>query len=305
MLMVTGANGHLGGHVVAHLRTLVGPAGFVAGTRDPTTAFARELAASGVEVRRTDFDDPGSLSAAFEGVEAALIISTYAPNWVRPRQNLNAIESAKRAGVRRLAYTSFAGASATSRADHTIEVHWPTEQALMASGMDYTILRHALYADIMVGDLEETLSTGVLRRAGGSAPCAFIARDDLGVSAATVLANPGHENRIYTETMEQTLTGNQICALMSEAFGRSIRYDGVPVEEWPAYMTEHWGVPAELARSSLGTMRAIESGEFDITTGDYETITGRKPKTMREFLQRIAATRGIGVANGDSPDRVR
>jgi NAD(P)H dehydrogenase (quinone) len=293
MLMVTGANGHLGGHVVENLRMLVGPSGFVAGTRDPSTAFARELAASGVEVRRADFDDPDILTAAFEGIEAALIISTYAPNSVRPRQNLNAIESAKRAGVRRLAYTSFAGASPTSRADHTIEVHWPTEQALIASGMEYTILRHALYADIMVGDLEETLATGVLRRAGGSAPCAFIARDDLGVSAATVLAKAGHENRIYTETMEQTLTGAQICALMSEVFGRPIRYEAVPVEEWATYMTERWGVPAELARSSLGTMRAIERGEFDIVTSDYETITGRKPKTMREFLERIAATRGI------------
>jgi NAD(P)H dehydrogenase (quinone) len=291
MLMVTGANGNLGGQVVANLRSLVGPAGFVAGTRDPSTAFARELAASGVQVRRTDFDEPSTLAAAFEGIEAALIISTFAPNSVRPRQNRNAIESAKRAGVRRLVYTSFAGASPTSRADHSIEVHWPTEQALMASGMDYTILRHALYADIMVGDLEETLSTGVLRRAGGSAPCAYIARDDLGVSAATVLARPGHENRIYTETMEQTLTGNQICALMSEVFGRPIRYEAVPAQDWPAYMTEHWGVPAELAKSSLGTMRAIESGEFDIASSDYEAITGRKPKTMREFLQRIAAPR--------------
>jgi len=59
-------------------------------------------------------------------------------------------------------------------------------------------------------------------------------------------------------------------------------------------MTEHWGVPAELAKSSLGTMRAIENGEFDTASGDYEAITGRKPKTMREFLERIAATRGIG-----------
>jgi NAD(P)H dehydrogenase (quinone) len=293
MLMVTGANGNLGGHVVANLRALVGTSGFVAGTRDPATAFARELAASGVQVRLTDFDEPGTLTAAFEGVEAALIISTYAPNSVRPRQNLNAIESAKRAGVRRLVYTSFAGASPTALADHSVEVHWPTEQALRASGMDYTILRHALYADILVGDLEETLSTGVLRRAGGSAPCAFIAREDLGLSAATVLAKPGHEKRIYTETMERPLTGDQICVLMSEVFGRPIRYEAVPAQDWPAYMTEHWGVPAELARSSLGTMRAIESGEFDIASGDYEAITGRKPKTMREFLERIAAIRGI------------
>jgi NAD(P)H dehydrogenase (quinone) len=291
MLMVTGANGNLGRHVVANLQALVGPGGFVAGTRDPSTPFARELAASGIQVRRTDFDEPSTLTAAFEGIETALLISTYAPNSVRPRQNLNAIENAKRAGVRRLVYTSFAGASPTSRADHSIEVHWPTEQALMASGMDYTILRHALYAEIMVGDLEETLSTGVLRRAGGSAPCAFIAREDLGVSAATVLAKPGHENRIYTETMEQTLTGDEICALMSVVFGRPIRYEAVPARDWPAYMTEHWGVPAELARSSLGTMRALETGEFNIVSDDYEAITGRKPKTMREFLESIAAIR--------------
>src|SRR3954470_12937833 len=91
MLMVTGANGRLGGRVIANLRALVGPSGFVAGTRDPSSAFARELSASGIEVRRADFDDPDTLSAAFEGVEAALIISTYALNSIRPRQNLNAI----------------------------------------------------------------------------------------------------------------------------------------------------------------------------------------------------------------------
>src|SRR3954469_2453256 len=214
MLMVTGANGNLGRKVIANLQTLVGPSGFVAGTRDPSASFARELAASGVEGRRADFDDPGTLTAAFEGVEAALIISTYAPNSVRPRQNLNAIDAARRAGVRRLAYTSFAGAGPTATADHSVQVHWPTEQALMASGVDYTILRHALYADLMVGDLDETLTTGLLRRAAGSAACAYIARADLGVSAAKVLANPGHENRIYTETMEETLTCAQIAAEM-------------------------------------------------------------------------------------------
>ena len=291
MLMVTGANGNLGGGVIANLKRMVGPSGFVAGTRDPNSPFARELAASGVEIRRADFDDPKTLPAAFAGVEAALFISTYAPNSKRLAQNRNAIEAAKAAGVRRLAYTSFAGASATATADHTVQVHWPTEQALQASGMDYTILRHALYADIMVGDLDETLATGVLRRAGGSAPCCYIARDDLGLSAATVLAQPGHENRIYTETMEETLTGEQIAALMSEVFGKQVRYEAVPSAEWAQYMTDHWGVPLELSKSSIGTMRAIENGEFDVVSNDYEKITGRKPQTMKQFLEGVAAAR--------------
>ncbi len=294
MLMVTGANGNLGGRVVAHLQTLVGASGFVAGTRDPQSPFARSLAASGVGVRRADFDDPATLEKAFEGVETVLIISTYADNSVRPRQNLNAIEAAKRAGVRRMVYTSFLGASPTSHADHSVEVHYPTEQALIASGMAYTILRHALYADIMVGDLDETLATGVLHRAGGSTPCAYIARDDLGVSAATVLATKGHENRIYTETMAEPLTGAQIAALMSEVFGRGIRYETVPAEAWPQYMSDHWGVPLHLAKSSVGSMRAVEAGEFNVSTPDYETITGRPPQTFEQFLRGVAARRAAG-----------
>jgi NAD(P)H dehydrogenase (quinone) len=291
MLMVTGANGNLGGRVIAKLMELVGPSGFVAGTRNPDSPFARDLSASGVGVRRVDFDNPGTLPAAFEGVDAALIISTYADNSVRARQNLNAIEAAKAAGVGRLVYTSFAGAGPASLAEHSQLVHYPTEQAMIASGMDYTILRHALYADIMVNDLDETLASGVLRRAGGTAPCCYIARDDLGVSAATVLARPGHENRIYTETMARTLTGAEVAAAMSEAFGRTIRYEAVPADKWAEYMSEHWGIPLPLAKSSVSTMRAIEQGQFDIASNDYETITGHPPQTMLQFLQGVARTR--------------
>ena len=289
MILVTGANGNLGGRVVDHLLKLVGPSGFVAGTQTPDSPFTRELERSGVAVRRADFDDPASLPKAFEGIETALIISTYADNSVRPRQNLNAIEAAKAAGVRRLVYTSFANASANSLADHSYQVHYPTEQALMASGMDYTILRHALYADILVGDIEETLASGVLHRPGGTAACAYIARDDLGVSAATVLATKGHENRVYTETMERPLTNTEIAALMSEAFGRQIRYEAVPADAWADYMTDHWGVPANLSRSSIGTMRAIEAGEFDVRSSDYQTITGHPPQTIEAVLSGVAA----------------
>ena len=291
MIMVTGVGGNLGGLVAANLMRMVGPSGFVAGTRNPESPAAQKLAAAGVQVRRCDFDDPSSLDPAFQGVQAALIISTYADNTVRPRQNLNAIEAAGRAGVGRLVYTSFLNAGPDAVADHGRLVHWPTEQAMMASGMAWTMLRHALYADIMVNDIEETLATGVLRRAGGSAPCAYIAREDLGLSAATVLAGKGHENRVYNETMEETCTGEDIAALMSEAFGQPIRYEAVPADAWPQYMADHWGLPLELAKSSMSSMRAIEAGQFDITTTDYRSITGRAPQTMAEFLRTVAAAR--------------
>lgn len=284
MLLVCGVNGNLGGRVVAALHKSVGPSGFIAGTRDPKSPFAQSLSQGGVQVRRVDYDDPASLPEAFAGVEAILIISTYADNSKRLQQHQNVIEAAKRAGVRRLVYTSFLDAGPEALSEHSRLVHYPTEQALIQSGLSYTILRHALYADLFVNDLALTLETGVLRRASGKAACAYIARDDLGVSAAAVLANPGHENRIYTETMLQTVTGDEAAKAIGEVYGREVRYEAVAAEDWPAFMERYYGVPLHLARSAIGTMRAVESGAFDVVTTDYERIAGRKPQTLKEFL---------------------
>jgi NAD(P)H dehydrogenase (quinone) len=193
MLLVSGANGNLAKSVIGNLLRLTDPSDILVTTRDPDSAHARELAARGVTVRHGDFDAPETLGPAFAGATRALLISTYADNSERLRQNLAALEEAKAAGVRHVLYTSFLGAGPDALSEHSQRVHWPTEQAIAASGLGYTILRHALYADILVGDLDDTLATGVLRRCGGAAACTYIARDDLGLSAATVLAGGGDD----------------------------------------------------------------------------------------------------------------
>ena len=285
MLFVTGANGHFAGEVIANLRAS-GYAGELAvGTRDVQSPRARELAEAGITVRAMDFDDPTTLVPALEGVDKLLITPTWAPNTERFGQNRAAIDAAKAAGVRHIVYASFINAGADSLAEHSQLVHYPTEQAIKASGLDWTILRHALYAEMMVGDLAETLETGLLRRAGSGARCAYIARDDLGISAARVMAEDGHAGRTYTETMAETISGDEIAALMTEVFATPVAYRAVPAGEWPDYMSSSWGVPIEAARSSLGTMRAVETGEFDIATTDYAAITGHPPRTFREFLE--------------------
>jgi NAD(P)H dehydrogenase (quinone) len=253
-------------------------------TRTPETPFAAGLRARGVDVRHGDFDAPDTLPAAFAGVRRALLISTYADNSMRLAQNRAAIDAAKAAGVEHIAYTSFLAAGPDALAEHSQLVHYPTEQALAASGLTYTVLRHALYAEILVGDLTDTLASGVLRRCGGPARCTYIARDDLGRSAAAVLAGEGHENRIYNETMGRSYTGDEVAEAIARCFGKPVRYEPIAAADWPAYMTSQWGVPAAAARSTVGTMRAIEAGQFDLVTDDYERITGRAPQDLDAFL---------------------
>ena len=57
-------------------------------------------------------------------------------------------------------------------------------------------------------------------------------------------------------------------------------------------MTEKWGMPPSLAASTVGTMRAIEAGEFDLVSDDYRKVTGRSPLTLDQFLAGVRAARG-------------
>lgn len=89
--------------------------------------------------------------------------------------------------------------------------------------------------------------------------------------------------------MEQTWSGEDIARLMSEVFAKPVRFQAVPTADWPRYMTEHWGVPAELAKSALGTSQAIAEGEFDVVSADYREITGHPARSLREFLEALRA----------------
>ncbi len=74
---------------------------------------------------------------------------------------------------------------------------------------------------------------------------------------------------------------------MSEVFAKPVRFEAVPAAQWPAYMTDNWGVPPELAASTIGPMQTVEAGHFDVVTGDYARITGHAPLDMRQFLQSL------------------
>ena len=286
MIFVSGANGQFGRSVIQNLLAAGKASSLAVGTRDVNSEFARQLADSGVSVRHADFRQPDLMRKALEGIDRALFIPTYDLNTERLQQNLNALEAARAAGVKHVVYASFINIE-SQRVEHSRLVHYPTEQAIMGSGLDYTILRHALYADTLTGDLQDTLKTGLLHRPGGPARCAYIARDDLGASAALVLMRTDSESHIYSETMEQTYSGAEVAAIMTDVFGKPVRYVPVSAEAWPNYMTDNWGLPAELAKSTVGTLQAVEAGEFDIVSPDYKTITGHPARTVKQFLEQF------------------
>src|SRR5215217_8215650 len=106
-LLVTGASGQLGRLVLdALLASGVAPASIIATSRDPSKLAT--YAEKGIQTRRADFDDPGSLAAAFAGADRILVVSTDALDVPGKRltQHTAAINAAKAAGAGHILYTS-------------------------------------------------------------------------------------------------------------------------------------------------------------------------------------------------------
>ena len=163
MIVVTGATGLLGGAVVERLLARQPDEEIGVNVRDPAKAGA--LADRGVRVRRGDYDDAASLAHAFEGAEQLLLVSAAATGETALRQHRTAIDAARRAGVRRVVYTSHMGANPASAFAPMVD-HAATEALLDDSGLAFTALRNGFYAAsgrMLLGRAVETLDGARLR----------------------------------------------------------------------------------------------------------------------------------------------
>lgn len=97
MVLVTGANGHLGSQTIDFLLDKL-PANEIAGLVRSKEKGA-ELAEKGVEVQIGDYTDYNSLREAFEGIDILLLISSSTIEG-RVSQHENVINAAVEEGVK-------------------------------------------------------------------------------------------------------------------------------------------------------------------------------------------------------------
>ncbi len=286
MITITGSTGQLGRDTIKALLQLVAPSQIVALARD--TDKAADLQKQGVEVRQGDYDDPASLEAAFRGSQTVLLISSDAAGEKRVRHHRNAIEAAQKAGVSRLVYT---GLTRPSRDSQFIEGrdHAVTESALRASGLDTTIFRNTLYLDMLplyVG--QDVLSSGKIYFAAGEGRVSYALRAEIGQALANVLGNPEEGNQTYEIAPAPSHSMSDVAAALSEISGQSIEYVPISGEQMTAAMREHQ-VPDFLISLTTNIANAMEAGEFDNASPDFERLLGRKPTDLKAFLTSVYA----------------
>ena len=275
-LLVTGAAGHFGRLAVNEL-VARGATRVVAGTRDP--AQLAELKEQGVEVRRIDFDDAASLASGFAGVDRALIISTVAPN--RTEQQRAAVAAAKAAGVGYLAYTSAPNARPNSDAGGIADHFW-TEQAIAASGLDFTILRNHIYSDMTVFAAGSALASGQLFDATNGQGRNYVTRADTARTAAGALLSATGQT-IFDVTGPAPVTQEEVAALYTSLTGKTVTRVGLSGEQLLGGL-QTAGVPPFMASLLVAFDLDAAAGFHAVTTDVVERFSGRKPQALADFL---------------------
>jgi len=304
-ILVTGASGNFGRKLTDLLLQKVPASELILVTRNPSALAA--VAACGVQVRAGDFDKPDSLSRAFAGADKILLISTLAVGPRRQRQHRAAIETAVAAGVKHIAYTSSLGIHprnpSLAVADHML-----TEDLLRRSGVAFTFLRDAQYAEVIATMLAPmALQTGKWVMSAGEGCMPFVSKQDCIASAAAVLTTPGHEGAVYEITGPALYTFREAAALAAEIGGRPVEYASVSHEEKLAFF-DAAGIPREYVEgetNSDGTgvwgseemvsyERAIRRGYFSICSRHVEMLTGHPARSLRDvYLANLDALKPV------------
>jgi NAD(P)H dehydrogenase (quinone) len=197
-IIISGASGQLGGQAIKELLARgVAAKNLILVSRTPDVLL--QYTKLGAATRFGDFAKPESLSAAYAGGTRMLLISIGTGAGPRPVAHGHAIDAARGAGVKQIAYTSWLGISKGDSQGIAVD-HIATEDLLRKSGVAYTFLRNSLYMETLLAQATKMVADGKATLPAGEVRVGYVSRNDCAAAAAAVLASPGHDNKIYDIT---------------------------------------------------------------------------------------------------------
>ncbi|MCX8969981.1 SDR family oxidoreductase [Citrobacter portucalensis] len=281
MIAITGATGLLGQHVIESLLKTVPASQIVAIVRNPAKATA--LSQQGITVRQADYSDEAALTAALQGIDKLLLISSSEVGQRAP-QHRNVINAAKAAHVKFIAYTSLlhADTSPLGLADE----HVATEKMLAESGIAYALLRNGWYTENYLASAPAALEHGVFIGAAGEGKIASAARADYAAAAARVISEDGHSGKTYELAGDAGWTLSQLAAELAKQSGKKVVYQNLSEADFAAAL-KGVGLPAGLADMLADSDTGASKGGLFDDSHTLSKLIGRPTTSLSDSVKGI------------------
>lgn len=276
-IFVTGATGNVGAAVLDAL---------VAAGERPIAGVTRaadldRFAARGIRARVAAFGDPGSLAAAFAGVERLFLVLPLVEQKLTFARNL--VAAARAAGVGFVLRSS--GAAARQDSPYALmRLQAEIDDLVAGSGLPFAIGRPATFMQNTLTYYHAMLQAGTLYLPSGDGHQGFIDLRDLGRAYAAILRAPApHTGRRYDFTGPAALGYAELAAGVAEVAGRPIRYVPVPEAAARASMQAQ-GLPPWNIEMLLSLGAACRDGALAEITGALAEVSGVAPTPFARFV---------------------
>lgn len=278
MILVTGATGPVGSHVVAQL--VAAGEQVRALTRDPKKARLPEE----VELVEGDLADPETLKPAVDGAERlCVILPTFGAPETRTYDR-NLLQAARGGSVKHLVRLSVIATQDDGAVDAHTSFHRDGEQAVRDSGIPWTFLRPGQFMTNALSWAETVKTEGFVREPFAHVKQAPIDPEDIAATAVTVLRSSGHEGKAYPLSGPEALSIEDQVAVLAGVLGRELKTVNVP----PDVAKAEWlneGYPEGMVTGIMRHM-ADESGVHGVVHRSVEEITGNPATSFEQWARK-------------------
>ena len=268
-ILVTGATGNVGSVVIEALARRGVSA--CAAVREPRPGVIAEQVLF-------DFERPETYGPALKGVDKLFLMRPPALTDVS-RYVFPLIDEAKRSGVSHIVFLSLLGAQHLPFVPHR-----KVELYLERSGISYTFLRASFFMqNLSTTHAREIREKHLIDVPAGKGKTSFVDVGDLAEVAAIALTEPGHENEAYDLTGGEALDYHEVADILAGELGRPISYHAPGL---PGFLLRRIreGIPLGFALVMGAIYTTARMGKAAMVTPELETLLGRPPRTLPDFV---------------------
>lgn len=238
-----------------------------------------------VELVEFDFENPDTYATAVEGVDRVFLVGP--PMRVDLDKLVSPfIDFMKKNNILRVVYIAAMGLDAVKE----LPFHAIIINKLKEDGFDYTVLAPSFFASNFKNyEWDNITQRGITYSPAGSGKVAFIAVEDIGNVGTSVLTEDGHIGKTYELTGPELLSYYDVADLLSSVLEKKIVYPEPSPEEYRKTLHAA-GAPDFVASYMIAVYSMIATNVVSVTTDNVLKITGKKPTSLKEVLQRDFAS---------------
>lgn len=277
--LITGATGHLGSKILSEMRKLVSDKDIVAGVH--TLSKATHLKEQNLKIVQVDYFDRDSLVNALKNIDVFIYVPTKShDSFTRITELEYVVKAARKSNVAHILAMGFI-ADQINDPFALSAFYGYLPRRLAESGVDYTIIRNALYADTLISQIPDFIKQENVFYPVGNKALSYIGLNDIAKAIAKVAVTSSlrQNEKVYTLTQEKNYTMLELAEILTKITGQKIGYKPVSLREYKD-LNDEYGEGYIL--SSL--YDAGSRGFLAEVSNDYRLIMGHQATSLEDFL---------------------